>query len=428
MDRKVVVVVIGGGFAGCAAAAAGRRAGAEVILLERTDTLGGLGLIGGSFRMSGQFTAHEEAIAMGAGDLPKAMDEEMMYSNRELPGQHHVSLYNCRTIGKRFHKILTELGVKVRYRSRVTGIKKSGSSVTAVSLQDGEVITGDAFVDATGTVGPEGNCKKYGQGCAMCVMRCPTYGGRISVSSKAGVQEMIGVKKDGTPGTYSAALTLVKESLSKELQSILEKEGSYLPPVPKQIVQGCLEKIRLVAPAVTPDHAETLTLTYMGYVNVVGLPYLTEDELRQIPGFENAIYFSPYTGWVGNSIRYMAVAPRDKYLKVEGVDNLFVAGEKIGGQPNGVTEALTTGVLAGHNSVRKALGLDLLELPRSTVIGDFVAFTAEHQQDVDTRYSYIWGPYFERMKQLGLYTTDITQIQKRIADLGLTDVFAKSLV
>jgi NADPH-dependent 2,4-dienoyl-CoA reductase/sulfur reductase-like enzyme len=37
-DPEIVkVVVVGGGFAGCGAAAAAGKAGAEVVLLERTD-------------------------------------------------------------------------------------------------------------------------------------------------------------------------------------------------------------------------------------------------------------------------------------------------------------------------------------------------------------------------------------------------------
>ena len=58
------IAVVGGGFAGCGAAAAAARAGVRVTLIERSDSPGGLGLAGGSFRMSGQYTAHEEAIAL----------------------------------------------------------------------------------------------------------------------------------------------------------------------------------------------------------------------------------------------------------------------------------------------------------------------------------------------------------------------------
>ena len=37
------VVVIGGGWAGCAASISAKKAGCEVVLLERTDLLIGLG-------------------------------------------------------------------------------------------------------------------------------------------------------------------------------------------------------------------------------------------------------------------------------------------------------------------------------------------------------------------------------------------------
>ena len=40
------VVIIGGGWAGCAAAITARKAGAEVVILERTDLLLGLGNVG----------------------------------------------------------------------------------------------------------------------------------------------------------------------------------------------------------------------------------------------------------------------------------------------------------------------------------------------------------------------------------------------
>lgn len=79
------IAVVGGGFAGCGAAAAAARAGVEVTLIERSDSLGGLGQAGGSSRMAGQYTAHEEAIAMGAGDIVKSMDAETIFTNIDLP-------------------------------------------------------------------------------------------------------------------------------------------------------------------------------------------------------------------------------------------------------------------------------------------------------------------------------------------------------
>lgn len=48
-----------------------------------------------------------------------------------------------------------------------------GGKMTAVILSDDEKIAGDVFIDATGSAGPMANCGKYGNGCAMCVLRCP---------------------------------------------------------------------------------------------------------------------------------------------------------------------------------------------------------------------------------------------------------------
>ena len=41
------VVVVGGGWAGCAAAISAAKAGADVVILEKTDLLVGLGNVGG---------------------------------------------------------------------------------------------------------------------------------------------------------------------------------------------------------------------------------------------------------------------------------------------------------------------------------------------------------------------------------------------
>jgi len=88
------VVVIGGGWAGCAAALSAKKAGAEVVLLEKTDCLLGTGLVGGIMRNNGRFTAAEEMIALGGGDLFKLTDENSRHVSMEFPGHKHASLYD----------------------------------------------------------------------------------------------------------------------------------------------------------------------------------------------------------------------------------------------------------------------------------------------------------------------------------------------
>lgn len=84
------VIVIGGGWAGCAAAISARKAGADVTIYEKTDMLLGLGNVGGIMRNNGRYTASEELIALGAGDLINLTDENSRHKNINFPGHEHA--------------------------------------------------------------------------------------------------------------------------------------------------------------------------------------------------------------------------------------------------------------------------------------------------------------------------------------------------
>lgn len=73
------VIVVGGGWSGCAASVSAQKRGAEVILFERTDMLLGTGLVGGIMRNNGRFTAAEEMIAMGGGELFQLIDQNTLH-------------------------------------------------------------------------------------------------------------------------------------------------------------------------------------------------------------------------------------------------------------------------------------------------------------------------------------------------------------
>ena len=124
-------------------------------------------------------------------------------------------------------------------------------------------------------------------------------------------------------------------------------------------------------------------------------------------------------------MRYFAMAPRSNALKVEGVDNLFCAGEKAG-LLVGHTEAIVTGVLAGYNAVRYAEGEELLVLPESTLIGDAIAYVKKEMETEEGRsrkYTFSGSVYFERMKENGRYSTDPAEIGAWVEQAGLTGVF-----
>ncbi|TEU15423.1 MAG: FAD-dependent oxidoreductase [Anaerolineales bacterium] len=425
------VVVVGGGWAGCAAALSAKKAGAEVVLLEKTDCLLGTGLVGGIMRNNGRFTAAEEMIALGGGDLFQLTDKTSRHVNIEFPGHKHASLYDVALMEPTVARYLAEKGVEVWTVSRARKIKMTGQKIEAVQLETGQLIEGDVFVDATGTLGPQGNCRKYGNGCAMCILRCPSFGGRVSIAGLAGVKEMMGRRPDGGYGAMSGSCKINKDSLDPGLVAELERTGVAVVPVPKELAEqkSKLLGIKSCQQYALKEFADNVVLLDTGHVKLMS-PFYPLADLRSIPGLENARYEDPYAGGMGNSIRYLAMSPRDDFLKVEGMDNLFCCGEKAG-LLVGHTEAITTGTLAGHNAVRYVMSKPLLELPLSLAVGDAIAYVREQMQTEEglmQKYTFSGSVYFEQMKELGLYTTDVNAIRERVKEAGLSDVFAQQVL
>ncbi len=425
----VRVVVAGGGWSGCAAALAAAKAGAQVLLLERTDMLLGTGLVGGIYRNNGRFTAAEEAAAMGGGDLFVAMDANAKHRGISFPGHNHASLYDVSAMEPLVRKVLTNYGITVRTQARVVDVLKYGRKIQALVVDNGEVVKGDVFVDATGTSGPMGNCLKYGNGCAMCILRCPSFGPRVSVTARSQVKEIMGLKADGSYGAMSGSCKLNKDSLSVEIRDKLEREGAVVLPMPEHLVRSACLGRKACSQYAIPEYAANVVLLDTGHAKLMTSFFPLED-LRTIPGLENARYEDPYAGGVGNSIRYLGIAPCGNNLKVDTVDNLFCGGEKAGIFV-GHTEAIVTGLLTGHNAVRHCLDMPYLELPRTVASGDIIAFVHDQMATKDglrLRYTFSGSVYFERMKAIGLYSTDRGEISDRVAKAGLADIYSQCLV
>ena len=81
------VLVIGGGWSGISSAISAKKAGADVHLFEKTDLLLGLGNIGGIMRNNGRFTASEELIELGAGELIAICDKNSRHKGISFPEQ-----------------------------------------------------------------------------------------------------------------------------------------------------------------------------------------------------------------------------------------------------------------------------------------------------------------------------------------------------
>jgi hypothetical protein len=423
------VVVAGSGWAGCAAAYAAASAGAQVVLIEKTDMLLGTGLVGGIMNNNGRFTAAAELRVMGADGFFNLIERAARHRCLDFPGHRHVSLYDVTRIEPLVRNALREAGVQLHLPTRVTGVEKCGGIIGAVSTADGRNIRGDVFIDCTGTAGPVKNCARFGRGCVMCILRCPTFGPRVSLSTRAGIAELRA--GEGFPHfeAMSGSCKLDKKSLDLGLVRDLERKGVLVIPLPAQLYKREMLAKKACQQYVCGEFAENLVLLDTGHAKLM-TPYFPLEALRTLEGFKDARYADPYSGGIGNSIRFMAVAPCDDALKVSGMENLFCAGEKAG-LLVGHTEAIVTGFLAGHNAVRYLAGKELLVLPDSLAAGDIISFMHREMKTssgLKKKYTFSGAGYFQRMRERGLYTTDNAVIRARVEKTGLAGLFKQKLV
>lgn len=423
------VIVIGGGWSGCSAAIIAKKAGAEVVLYEKTDMLLGLGNVGGIMRNNGRYTAAEEMIALGAGDLIHLTDENSRHKNIDFPGHKHAWLYDVNKIEPAVGKYLKDMDIEVKLITRVVDVEKEGNKIKGIYLSDGIYVVADVFIETTGSTGPMGNCLKYGNGCSMCILRCPAFGPRVSISYRAGIEDLKGERQEDVYGAFSGSCKLAKESLAGDVIKQLDETGVVVLRVPEEDINLDKLKLKVCQQYALKEFAENMILLDTGHAKLM-TSYYPLEKLRKIKGLENAKYIDPYAGGKGNSIRYLSVAPRANNMKVIGLDNLFCAGEKAG-LFVGHTEAIITGALAGHNAIRNYLGMPLLILPRSLAVGDIIAYANEKMNSKEgrtNRYTFAGAEYFKRMQELGLYTLDIDEIKGKVEKLNLTHIFNEKLI
>ena len=76
------------------------------------------------------------------------------------------------------------------------------------------------------------------------------------------------------------------------------------------------------------------------------------------------------------------------------------------------------------------MGMPLLILPNSLAIGDIISFENEKSRTSEgrkLRYTFAGSIYFNRMKNLGLYTINKEEIEKRVSKVNLSGIFSTKL-
>lgn len=429
------VVVVGGGFSGCSAALAAAKLGASVTLFERTDLLLGCGLRAGVMDQNGRISAYLEMKAMGGADIFEALRSVMIHPHVDIPSTENGYAYDVTLSEPAIKKLLKDHGVDVRTESRVTRVIVAEKDVIkGVSTARDETEYGDAFVDTTGTFGTIEQCSTIGPGCVICVLRCPTYGDRFSIATAAGAPELVrkriidGVEHIG--GTI-ASVCMYKNTLSPKVREALDKRGWIHVPLPRKDVDYRKLDTKASTAFDAKELAENMILIDIGVVaKAFHLTYFPQEKLRQIPGFENVVIEhtqNPISHGRASFVRFLSMTTRDDSLRVSGFKNLFCGGEKCG-PLHGVCDAIVTGWVSGYEAARVAAGLEPFILPRTSLIGDYIAFIGEKMSSpggLEKSYSLGGGPYFKRMKELGLYSLNEEEVRARIERLGLTNIFAK---
>ena len=122
-----------------------------------------------------------------------------------------------------------------------------GTKIKGIYTSNGNYEEADAFVETTGSTGPMGNCIKYGNGCSMCILRCPSFGPRISISKCAGVEDLHGERLDGTYGAFSGSCKLAKDTIDKNLLHEIEEKGAVVLKVPEEFKNKVNEGIVILS-------------------------------------------------------------------------------------------------------------------------------------------------------------------------------------
>ena len=146
--KKYDVAVIGGGFAGVAAAIAAARGGAKVIIIEKSNALGGAATncLVNPF-MPYKTKINGENVALSAG-IFKELHEKL-----EKRGAMRGESFLEEELKYVMSETVAEAGIAILYHAYIFKANKNGDCISSVSVatKQGEMkIEADYFIDATG--------------------------------------------------------------------------------------------------------------------------------------------------------------------------------------------------------------------------------------------------------------------------------------
>ncbi len=146
--NKFDVIVAGGGFAGVAAALAASRGGAKVLLVEKSNSLGGAAVN----CLVNPFMPYKTKINGKSVSLSAGIFKEIHRELEKRGAMKGESFYE-----EELKNVLTDMalesGVKLLFRTAITGVEKDGDKITSVrlsSLGNEFTVPANYFIDASG--------------------------------------------------------------------------------------------------------------------------------------------------------------------------------------------------------------------------------------------------------------------------------------
>ncbi|MBI4188501.1 MAG: FAD-dependent oxidoreductase [Chloroflexi bacterium] len=427
------IVIIGGGAAGFSAAMVARKTGAdEVLVIERTDMLGGIALVAGiGIFGNGALVGLTEERAFGGASLyDEVFYPIVTHERRNVPGLGTTMLYNINKLDAMMQSVLKQNRIEVMLSRKVVDTEIVGHTIKAAVLEGGNAVKGDVFIDTTGSSTGIPGCTRFGYGCVGCILRCPTFGNPQGVADKK-VKTITAKNALGTPGQLGTSVLIPIVSLSAEYQKQLKARGWVSIAVPPDAVPNQERALKAGSRGIDTMNQESLRQNLLildigGYVKVTANgSALYAGSLRKFPGLENSTIAQPMAGAKGHLVFGLSIAPRNNALEVASFDNLLCAGLKAG-NTNSLLDAVVSGDLAGYNAVRKAKRLKCLEIPRSLAVGAFIDYV---WRMMGTEEGIKKCPTMENiniLKSLGVYRKKAA-ILKEVEKAGLTGIYSRPL-
>lgn len=245
---KKRIIVAGGGPTGTVAAIASARSGAETIIIERGEALGGVASAGGlsvwgPFDDGDRFLDWDRDARIEANQpltpemavgkrVIKGIAEEILNRLTEMGGTTDYG-YGFIPLNPEYLKIvleemLTEAGAGIIYGSQIYDVKKNGSRISSVRIANkngSSEITGDVFIDATGDAD------------LAAFAGVPFEKGRTSDGKMQGVTLVFKMGGTDFPGRFYQSREDMKNANAEFEKAYKRGEISHLCTV------GCINKI-----------------------------------------------------------------------------------------------------------------------------------------------------------------------------------------